>query len=163
MDVLLETGHFLIQYWFINTCLNTFKFIPGLAKYDRPLDGGRVFSDGRRWLGSSTTALGFPVSLLSGSAIGLLVTEWYWGLIMAAAVYAGHALGSFIKRRAGWSDGRYMLLVDHGDSVFVAGLALMAAGELSWLIFVVAFVVNLLVQPLLCRLGYVIKLRSNPL
>jgi CDP-diglyceride synthetase len=167
MSILIEALIFLVQYWIINVSLNTFKFIPGVTRLDQPLDGGHLFFDRRRILGQSTTVLGLPIALCAG-LFSWIIVNWTWGLpwlglIFGLTVYFGHAIGSFAKRRLGWSDGRFLPVVDHGDSVLVSGVVLSLLGAISWPSFGLAFIMNLAVQPLLCRIGFALRLRSKPM
>lgn len=70
------------------------------ARFAHPLDGGRVFIDGKRWLGDSKTlrgiVLAFAASLACAAVLALPAEA---GLKAAFGAMAGDLLSSFIKRR----------------------------------------------------------------
>jgi CDP-diglyceride synthetase len=68
----------------------------------RPLDGGRLWIDGRPLLGASKTWRGLGASAVAtalvASALGL---GWHSGVLVAAGAMSGDLLSSFVKRRFG--------------------------------------------------------------
>jgi CDP-2,3-bis-(O-geranylgeranyl)-sn-glycerol synthase len=65
-----------------------------------PIDGGLVFTDGRRLFGSSKTIRGAASSLLASSIGAPLVgLPWRVGALIAIFAVAGDLLTSFCKRR----------------------------------------------------------------
>ena len=70
------------------------------SRWSTPIDGGRLFRDGRAVLGKSKTIRGVILSLTSCMVVAeLLDMTWLFGLVFGAASMAGDALSSFIKRR----------------------------------------------------------------
>lgn len=108
-----------------------------------PVDGGRVWSDGRRMLGDGKTWRGLVLAPLLALAFGVLqhayaaevglgVTDFGESPIYLAHVYAlalgalvGDVGASFVKRRLGKERGARWLGPDQYD--FVAGALLLAA------------------------------------
>jgi CDP-2,3-bis-(O-geranylgeranyl)-sn-glycerol synthase len=162
MDI-FEILNFVIPCWFINIGLNTFKFIPGIKKTDKPLDRGIVCSDNNRLLGPSTTLLGLPFALLFGLIVGIIFYDWKIGLVLGFAAYLGHAIGSFIKRRLGVKPGKFFPFLDHGDYIITAGLILYFLQVISLPTVFFSTILTWIVQPLLCYTGYKLKLRDDPL
>ncbi len=79
----------------------------------RPIDGGRVWRDGRRLLGDGKTRRGFIGGVLIGTLVGgvvqYFITPGFYGSLETAVKLAfllsfgalvGDLVGSFIKRRA---------------------------------------------------------------
>jgi CDP-2,3-bis-(O-geranylgeranyl)-sn-glycerol synthase len=74
-----------------------------------PLDGGRLFFDGKRLLGKAKTIRGTYVGILAGTIVGLLQHIVYpfpslgyallRGFLLGAGAIGGDIVGSFIKRR----------------------------------------------------------------
>jgi CDP-2,3-bis-(O-geranylgeranyl)-sn-glycerol synthase len=160
---LIEILHFVVPCWLINFGLNTFKHLPGIKKFDKPLDREINFFDRKRLLGPSTTILGFPFALIFGLLAGIIFFDWKIGLILGLSAYFGHALGSFIKRRFGIKPGGFLPLVDHGDFIITAGLILFLLNVITLDIMLYSVLINWIVQPFLCFIGYKLKLRDNSL
>lgn len=78
-----------------------------------PIDGGRLFTDGRPIFGAGKTIRGFLVGLIAGSLLatiqGFMVGEPctypMLGLLLALGALIGDLAGSFIKRRMGIRSG----------------------------------------------------------
>ncbi len=125
----------------------------------RPIDGGRVWRDGRRVLGDGKTWRGLAGGTVAGVALaGILSTavrwsgsgdltdflmpgwdgpSWLWvGALLAFGALFGDSLKSFFKRRLGRDRGEKAPLMDMYD--FVLG-AVLWAGVLAWPWFEGAF------------------------
>lgn len=71
-----------------------------------PVDGGRLWRDGRRILGASKTWRGLLASLASTAALSAWWLGDAWsGLFAAALAMAGDLASSFVKRRRGLRSG----------------------------------------------------------
>jgi CDP-2,3-bis-(O-geranylgeranyl)-sn-glycerol synthase len=158
---------YTVPCWCINIALNLWYLLklrrPALLKYDAPLDLNYTLPDGYRLLGVSTTWVGLPVAILSGMLIESFITNPALGALKGLTVYLGHACGAFIKRRFGIPRGKYVPIIDHGDSIIVTGIIFVALGKEQLPIAAVGLIVTLLVQPILAYAGYLLKLRDNPL
>ena len=97
-----------------------------------PIDGGRVFLDGRRVLGDSKSVEGFLVGVAAGFVAGLLealfssdpVGVAVRGLVLGTGAMLGDLAGSFAKRRLGLPPGSPAPLLDQLDFLLVSvGLA----------------------------------------
>lgn len=82
-------------------------------RWDRALDGGRLFRDGRPWLGPSKTLRGLLGSI---AACTLLAPVFdltpLQGALFAALAMFGDAASSFSKRRLGLASGHSAPLLD---------------------------------------------------
>jgi hypothetical protein len=131
--------------------------------WSRPLDGGRLFRDGRPWLGPTKTIRGIFASLagttLAAMVIGVPASI---GLQVAAAAMLGDLASSFVKRRLGIASSDMALGLDQiPEALFPA---LLVRGQLgispAWTAgVVVAFVVLGL---LLSRLLFALNIRRRP-
>jgi predicted MPP superfamily phosphohydrolase len=95
----------LILLWLIN-------FAPPLLahfladQWNRPLDHGKLFRDGRPLFGPHKTERGVLGALLMGYVAGLFLGyHWWVGITCAFLSMAGDLLSSFIKRRLGQPSG----------------------------------------------------------
>lgn len=154
--------------WGTNTCLNLLghfkRKFPALRNLDTPTDAQLMFFDRQRLLGDSTTVLGALVAPLSGILIGIsLGLSMPLGATAGICVYLGHACGSFIKRRLKIKPGDYVPILDHTDSVIMLGIVYYYLGMLSLQSIVIAAITSALLQPLLCYIGYRLRLRERPL
>ncbi|GMR18384.1 MAG: CDP-2,3-bis-(O-geranylgeranyl)-sn-glycerol synthase [Gammaproteobacteria bacterium] len=67
-----------------------------------PLDGGKIFVDGRPWFGASKTVRGIIFSIFVTSVGAVLIGySIQSGVLFATASMAGDLVSSFIKRRLG--------------------------------------------------------------
>ena len=64
-----------------------------------PIDGGKLFTDGRPIFGAGKTIRGFVAGLVAGSIVGVLQGAATLGLLLALGALVGDLLGSFTKRR----------------------------------------------------------------
>ncbi len=156
---------FLSWCWCVNIALNALGFakkhLSLLERIDSPLDLGHAAWDGRRVLGPSTTWGGLVLVVILGGIAAGAGGAYLFGL--ALLVYAGHLLGSFIKRRLGVRDGGFVPFLDHGNYVLTAGSLAVAAGELGALGLAGAYVATILVTPLVTFGAHRMKIRAAPL
>jgi len=92
----------------ILTLLCVINLVPPLLtmylgdRWQRPVDGGRRFLDGKPLFGSHKTWRGLVGAVLAGAlAGGLLGFPWWEGPLVASLAMAGDLISSFIKRRMG--------------------------------------------------------------
>ena len=75
-------------------------------QWNRPIDGGRTFADGRPLFGSNKTLRGILGATVTGLGVGLVLGfPWWVGLFSAILSMAGDLLSSFVKRRLGQPSG----------------------------------------------------------
>jgi hypothetical protein len=132
-------------------------------RWGRAVDGGRLFVDGRPWLGPSKTIRGIVAALLCTSVAAVLVgLSAFIGLQVAAGAMLGDLLSSFTKRRLGIASSDMALGLDQIPEVLVpallvgAQLGVTPAGMAG---VVAAFVVLELV---LSRILFALNIRRRP-
>ncbi len=132
-------------------------------RWNAPLDGGLKLRDGRPLFGPSKTARGIALALvatpLASLALGVGLRA---GLLIGAFAMLGDLCSSFIKRRLGLPPSSQALVVDQVPESLFPLLAVRARFELTgieitWL--VLAFVV---LELLLSRVLYKLRLRDQP-
>ncbi len=128
------------------------------TRFDRPIDGGRRFRDGRPLLGPGKTWRGLLGALLATTLVApLLELSPGFGALCGLLAMAGDLLGSFLKRRLGIeAHGRAPGLDQIPESLLPAIAAHYLLG-LTWagVLLVTAIFMSgeLLLSPLLYRLG----------
>ncbi|MDB5190069.1 MAG: hypothetical protein JWN49_395 [Parcubacteria group bacterium] len=163
---LLPTLWFAGWCWTINLSLNALGYATFRSKtlqsLDKPFDGTTTFFDSRRVFGDSTTWGGLVVALVLG-VVGALLWPAHYLFVLALLVYAGHALGSFIKRRLGLGRGSYLPLVDHVDYLILAGIVLYALDAISgWAVLFWIFV-TMIATPFITTAAFYFRVRRSPL
>lgn len=127
-------------------------------RFDRPIDGGRVWRDGRPLLGASKTWRGLLAGCLATGLFSLLAgLGWLFGVVFGLIALAGDMLSSFVKRRLGLASSARATGLDQIPesllpmlfAVLWLSLELIPALAAA-LLFVV---VNMTASPLLFRLG----------
>lgn len=131
--------------------------------FERPLDSGAVFFDGRPLFGPSKTIRGIVLSLLAtplaASAMGL---QWELGALVAALAIVGDLFSSFVKRRMGLPPSSMAVGLDQiPESLFplVASRLLLPVTLLDILAGVMIFLVGELI---LSRILFHLHLRDRP-
>lgn len=132
-------------------------------RWNRPVDGGFRYTDGRFLLGESKTLRGLLVAMIVAVlAAGLLGFGFAFGVLFGAMSMLGDLVSSFIKRRLNIAVSGQALLLDQLPESLIPLLYAQQVGLLGMpevLIGVVLFtVVELLVSPILHKL----KIRKRP-
>ncbi len=103
-------------------------------RWDWPLDGGRIHSDGRPWLGGHITTRG-----LVGAVLATMVLAYLLGLgaglgaLIGLLAMVGDALSSFVKRRLGFQPGDKATGLDQIPESLLPLLAVAGPYGLGWL------------------------------
>jgi len=131
----------------------------GLLKshWKYPIDGGRLFFDGRPWFGHSKTWRGIFSTMLATSLVAILLGfDWQLGMLFAGLAMLGDLLASFSKRRMGIAVSGRAWLLDQLPESFLPVLFLSGAIGLSLLEVFIAVgiftILDLALSPLLYRL-----------
>jgi uncharacterized protein len=114
------------------------NFLPPLAnvvwgeRFNRAVDGGRLWFDRQPVFGRHKTIRSILASLLGGVAVSpLLGVSWWVGGIAALLAMAGDLLSSFIKRRPNFPSGRNVIVLDQFFESFFPALFLSHYLEMS--------------------------------
>ena len=125
---------------------------------NRPVDGGRLWRDGRPIFGPSKTWRG----LLSGTIVCLGFSAWVglgwlFGALFGLVALTGDLISSFIKRRLGLTSSARALWLDQlPEAVLPMIVAWLWLPILLWQAIAVALlfaVCNMVFSPVLYRLG----------
>lgn len=131
--------------------------------FERPLDSGAVFFDGRPLFGPSKTIRGIVLSLLATPLAALLMgLQWELGALVAALAIVGDLFSSFVKRRMGLPPSSMAVGLDQiPESLFplVASRLLLPVTLLDILAGVMIFFVGELI---LSRILFHLHLRDRP-
>ncbi|MCX6798519.1 MAG: CDP-2,3-bis-(O-geranylgeranyl)-sn-glycerol synthase [Candidatus Diapherotrites archaeon] len=141
----------------------------------KPVDFGKKFIDGKRWLGDGKTFRGTAGGILAAAAAALALSLVFpetgvflnanyalYGTLLAVGAVAGDFAGSFIKRRAGFERGKSVFLLDQLDFVaggFAVGGILMLPAPLE-VLFLFAF--TMLSHVISNRLAFMVKIKKVP-
>jgi hypothetical protein len=133
------------------------------TRFDRALDGGATFPDGRPWFGPAKTIRGVVIALLATAlAAALMGLGWKVGALVGAGAVAGDLFSSFVKRRLGLASSSMAIGLDQiPESLFplLASRILLPLGWLYILAGVAVFFVGELVGS---RILFRLKLRDTP-
>ena len=133
------------------------------GRFAWPLDGGRLFFDGRPVFGSSKTVRGLAVSLALTTAVApLLGLGPEIGAIVASTAMAGDLLSSFVKRRLGLAPSSRAPGLDQIPESVLPLLACRGALALSVPDIAVVAVLFFIGEHVLSRLLYMVHVRDEP-
>lgn len=136
------------------------RYRPKYVSKDRAIDAKIMFA-GNRLIGESTTVFGLIIATIA-SIIIYFIFNTYYLTIIPLLVYIGHTIGSFIKRRFGVEDGKFMPFIDHGDYMITTGAILIFLGYISWELALSGLVFTYIFHPLACFVAFKLKLRQYP-
>jgi CDP-2,3-bis-(O-geranylgeranyl)-sn-glycerol synthase len=128
-----------------------------------PLDGGRCWRDGRPLLGHSKTWRGLVLALIAPTIMAwLLGIPPNIGLIVGACAMGGDLLSSFTKRRLGMTTSSQALGLDQIPEALLPMLAVKPIFDLNWPVILETVVAFLILELLLSRLLYHLRVRRQP-
>jgi CDP-2,3-bis-(O-geranylgeranyl)-sn-glycerol synthase len=181
---------FLLSFWYILPAYvaNGFAVFSKFVRNRHPIDGGRLFRDGRPVLGNGKSWEGFIVGVISGVCVGglqflaapllldvieqhlILPTELYpivlvsllQGVLVALGALIGDLVGSFTKRRLNISRGNSAPVLDQLDFLVVAILFGMLAYPLPLIFIVFLLLVTPFIHLLANIIGYLLRLKQVP-
>jgi len=132
-------------------------------RWMRPLDGGRIFIDGKPLFGPSKTLTGLLAAILASTLLALLLgLGWRVGLLIGGFAMLGDLFSSFVKRRMGLHSSAMALLLDQVPESLFPLVACAPLLELSWtqvLLLTLAFLIS---ELLLSRLAFHLGIRQRP-
>lgn len=138
-----------------------------------PIDGGRLFRDGRPIFGAGKTIRGFVAGLVAGSTVGVLqgilggqpCTYAMLGLLLALGALVGDLAGSFIKRRLNIPRGGAAPVLDQLGFVIFALLfasPLMPQMPLRWEAILTILIITPPIHLATNFVGYKLGFKSRP-
>ncbi|HVP40354.1 MAG TPA: CDP-2,3-bis-(O-geranylgeranyl)-sn-glycerol synthase [Candidatus Krumholzibacteriaceae bacterium] len=141
--------------------------VPVLLGGGRPIDGGKVFSDGRPIFGSHKTIRGFVSGLIVGTLVGYglsLVTDYsvLLGFAVSLGALLGDLFGAFVKRRLGYAPGASLPVADQLDFVLGALLFALFVSPPSWQVAVVVLVITPPIHLLTNFVAYHLGIKKEP-
>ncbi len=181
---------FLLSFWYILPAYvaNGFAVFSKVVRNRHPIDGGRLFRDGRPVLGPGKSWEGFIIGVVSGVCVGclqyltapvlldiieqhlILPLELYpivlvtilQGFLVAFGALIGDLIGSFTKRRLNISRGNTAPVLDQLDFLVVALLLGMLLNPLPLIFIGFLLLVTPLIHLLANVVGYLLKLKQVP-
>lgn len=155
---------YIVITWGTNILFNLLyvikKYKPAYVAKDKAIDGNIMFY-GNRLIGESTTLFGFIIAILASLLVYTIFTSISLAVI-PLLVYLGHTLGSFIKRRFGLEDGKFMPFIDHGDYMITTGIILTSLGYISFKLALAGLAFTYVFHPIACFIAFKLKLRQYP-
>jgi CDP-2,3-bis-(O-geranylgeranyl)-sn-glycerol synthase len=141
--------------------------VPVLLGGGRPIDDGKVFSDGRPIFGSHKTIRGFVSGLIVGTLVGYglsLVTDYsvLLGFAVSLGALLGDLFGAFVKRRLGYAPGASLPVADQLDFVLGALLFALFVSPPSWQVAVVVLVITPPIHLLTNFVAYHLGIKKEP-
>ena len=130
---------------------------------NRSLDGGKLLADGRPMFGPSKTLRGIALSLAitTLAAIGLAL-PWYIGALIAIGAMLGDLASSFTKRRMGMASSSQAFGLDQIPESLLPLLLVRPWLSISTIDIVILVVAFLVLELLLSRVLYRLRLRERP-
>ncbi len=159
---MIAVGQLLLLVLIANGAPVIARYLFG-RRWDCALDGGRLFIDGRPWLGPAKTIRGIAAALLCTSAAAVVIgLPASIGLQVALGAMLGDLLSSFTKRRLGIPSSAMALGLDQIPEVLIP--ALLVSSELGITpLGVAGVVIAFLVLGLaLSRILFALNIRRRP-
>jgi CDP-2,3-bis-(O-geranylgeranyl)-sn-glycerol synthase len=139
------------------------RLLPGLRRWNRPLDAGYLMADGRRLFGEHKTWRGLVAALLlTTPGAVVLGLPWWLGALFAALSMAGDLLASFIKRRRQLAPGAAAPGLDQLPEALLPLLFLAGPLQLGWHEIALISVLFVILDLLISRLFYFLGVRRHP-
>lgn len=139
------------------------RLLPGVRRWNRPLDGGFRLPDGEPLFGAHKTWRGIVAAiLLTAAAAGLAGYPLWLGALFGGLSMLGDLLASFIKRRLRWHSGAPAPLLDQFPEALLPLMFLAGPLELDGSSILLIAVLFSALDWLLSRLLYRWRLRRHP-
>lgn len=159
-DPLIDALVFILPAY----CANA---IPVLLGGGPPIDGGRLFSDGRPIFGAHKTVRGFVSGLIVGTLVGIglsLVIDYpvLLGFVVSLGALLGDLFEAFVKRRLGFAPGASFPVADQLDFVLGALLFSLLVSPPSWQVAVVVLIITPPIHLLTNFVAYHLGVKKEP-
>lgn len=158
--------------------------LPGLKKFDAPIDGGRTYR-GQRIFGSHKTWRGLAAGIIIAPLV-LWLQQWLvvhvgWlasitdqvdygdlPILLAGALFGlgalgGDAIESFFKRQLRIAPGRGWFPFDQTDYIIGGAIAIAPFVQLRLIQYVELLLLWLLVHVVASYIGFLLKLKEHPI
>ena len=133
------------------------------SRFDQALDGGRMTSTGKPWLGPSKTVRGLVAAVLATTIFApFLGFAWDFGFVFGLLAMAGDLLASFTKRRLGLPSSSQASGLDQIPESLVPLVYCKFSLGLEWLSVMAMVLAFWIAEILLSRFLYRIGIRRHP-
>ena len=133
------------------------------SRWSRPVDLGRQYRDQRPIFGPTKTWRGVIAALASSGAVAVLLGYGFeFGAVFGLLVVAGDLLSSFAKRRMGLAPSSRCLGLDQLPESLLPSVYAVAVLELPWWWAPLLALAFLVVDVLVSRPLYLLKIRKRP-
>lgn len=134
-----------------------------VEKFSYPLDCGLRFVDGRRVLGDSKTWRGIIAAIIATLLCSVLIqTGWVTGVVVAVAAMLGDSLSSFVKRRLGIAPSAMAIGLDQIPESLLPLCCLHYFWQLAWFDIGVLVVLFLILELVVSRILFRLRIRNRP-
>ncbi len=132
-----------------------------LRKIDEPFDF--IFFDNKPFIGSGLRITSIvPILTLPFFFNLFLPVSLFYYLKLTSLVFLGDLLGSIIKRRLGYKKGEFAVFIDHGDYILVTGTIFLLLNYISIEVFLYSLLLTYILHPIVCLIGYKLKIKKEP-
>jgi CDP-2,3-bis-(O-geranylgeranyl)-sn-glycerol synthase len=167
--LILKTLWFILPAYMANAAPPVFARVRRLEKYHKPVDNGKklkgkeIFGEGKTWLGLISgvlagTVFGFLQSLTNVQP--MMTLELAFTLSLGALI--GDMIGSFIKRRLGFSRGKAVPLLDQLDFLLGAFILSSLVVEINFSYLIVLLIITPMIHLGTNIIGYKLKIKKVP-
>jgi CDP-2,3-bis-(O-geranylgeranyl)-sn-glycerol synthase len=135
-----------------------------------PIDGGRLFRDGRPIFGAGKTIRGFATGLIVGSIVGVIqgivagrpCAYAMLGLLLALGALVGDLAGSFIKRRLNIPRGGAAPVLDQLGFVVFALIFVSPIMPPRWEVILIILLITPPLHIATNFVGYKLRFKTRP-
>ena len=127
-----------------------------------PVDGGKLWSDGKPILGKNKTIRGCLSGVLVGTIIGALQGNPFGGLAQATGAILGDLISSFMKRRSDYAPGSSMPIVDQLDFITLAVILSYPFQATNLVSVLIIMVITVPIHYATNYVAWILKLKKNP-
>ncbi len=127
-----------------------------------PVDGGKLWSDGKPILGKNKTIRGCLSGVLVGTIIGALQGNPFGGLAQATGAILGDLISSFMKRRSDYTPGSSMPIVDQLDFITLAVIMSYPFQATNLVSVLIIMVITVPIHYATNYVAWILKLKKNP-
>jgi CDP-2,3-bis-(O-geranylgeranyl)-sn-glycerol synthase len=159
-----------LYYIFPAYCANG---APVLFGGGRPIDGGKMFRDGKPVFGSHKTIRGFVFGILIGTfvgwvqeilgpSVGLPKGSVVLGFVLSLGALMGDLLGSFIKRRMNLKSGVHLPISDQLDFMLMALLFSLPVQPPTLTYALIIIILTAPIHLMVNFMAYLLRLKKTP-